>query len=102
MSPHLFDQLCKMIRQRGDTIQDILPALPGHTTRQAQAHLFSEVLLTFGVPLKKVRDCRYNDVVKMIDICCDKAHIPDVEQYLACIEPEPQERLATIDDLYDE
>ena len=39
MSPDHLKLINEFIREKGNDIQDILPKLPGHPIRQAQAHL---------------------------------------------------------------
>lgn len=82
------DRIHEYIQRRGDEIQSILPALPGHPVRQAQAHLYKEIKLRFGVPVKDVPDSRYEEVMKVLDICCEHAADPNIKQHLLWVVPE--------------
>ncbi len=77
------------IKRRGDEIQPILPALPGHPYRQAQAHLYKEIKLRFGVPVKEIGDDRFDEVMRLLEICCENAADPDIKKYLTWVVPEP-------------
>lgn len=88
----------KYIREQGDVIQSILPPLPGHPVRQAQAHLYKEIKLRFGVPVKDVPDHRFDEVMRLLKICVDNAHDPHISKYLTWVVPEPPP--ATLDEFF--
>ena len=87
------------IQRRGDEIQPILPALPNHPRRQAQAHLYKEIKLRFGVPVKELGDNRFDEVMKLLEICCEHAADPNIKQYLTWVVPEPAP--ATLDNFWE-
>ena len=90
----------KYIQQKGNEIQSILPPLPGHPVRQAQAHLYKEIKLRFGVPAAELGDGRFDEVMKLLQICVENAHDPHISQYLTWVVPEPPK--ATLDNFIDE
>lgn len=77
------------IQRRGDEIQSILPPLPDRPIRQAQAHLYKEIKIRFGVPVKELGDNRFDEVMKLLEICCENAADPDIKKYLTWVVPEP-------------
>lgn len=76
------------IKKKGDDIQSILPPLPGHPTRQAQAHLYKEIQLRFGVPVKEIGDGRFDEVMRLLQICVENAADPCIKKYLTWVVPE--------------
>lgn len=89
MNKENLDKIHRYIQRRGDEIQPILPSLPGHPVRQAQAHLYKEIKLRFGVPVKELSDDRYDEVMRLLEICCEYAADPDIKKYLTWVIPEP-------------
>ena len=89
MNKENLHKIHQYIQRRGDEIQPILPALPGHPVRQAQAHLYKEIKLRFGVPVKELGDERYDEVMRLLDLCCEHAADPDIKKYLTWVLPEP-------------
>lgn len=87
------------IKRRGDEIQPILPSLPGHPYRQAQAHLYKEIKLRFGVPVKELGDDRFEEVMRLLDICCEHAADPDIKKHLMWVIPEPPK--GTLDSFFE-
>ena len=85
----------QIIKERGSQIQDLLPALESHPFRQAQTHLYTEIKYRFGVGIAEVGDGRYDDVIKLIDICCEHAREVDLDKYFDWLVPEPPD--ATLD-----
>ena len=79
MNKENLDKIHRYIQRRGDEIQPILPALPGHPYRQAQAHLYKEIKLRFGVPVKEIGDDRFDEVMRLLEICCENAADPDIK-----------------------
>ena len=89
----------KFIQRRGDEIQAILPALPGHPYRQAQAHLYKEIKTKFGVPVKELGDQRFDEVMRLLEICCEHAAEADIDKYLTWVVPEPPK--ATLESFFE-
>lgn len=89
MSPDHLKLINEFIREKGNDIQDILPKLPGHPIRQAQAHLYKEIKLRFGVVVKEVDDNRFEEVMKLLRICVDNAAKPNIKELLTWVVPEP-------------
>lgn len=87
------------IKKKGDEIQSILPSLPGHPVRQAQAHLYKEIKTRFGVPCKDIPDGRFDEVMKLLHLCVEHAADPRVSRYLTWVVPELPR--ATLDDWFD-
>lgn len=87
------------IQKKGNEIQSILPPLPGHPVRQAQAHLYKEIKLRFGVPAKDIRDSRFDEVMRLLEICVEHAAEPGISKYLTWVEPEPGP--ATLEDFFE-
>ena len=85
-----------IIKKSGDVIQPLLPDLPNHPYRQAQTHLYTEIKYRFGKPLKEIRDSRFDDVIKLIQICCEHATEIELDKYFDWLEPEPPN--PTLDD----
>ena len=77
-----------LIKKRGDEIQTILPPLPGHPVRQAQAHLYKEIKLRFRLPVAELGDGRFDDVIKLIELCSKHADDPNIKKYLTWVVPE--------------
>lgn len=75
----------EFIQKKGDEIQHILPPLPNHPVRQAQAHLYREIKLRFGVPVAELGDGRFDEVMKLLNICVDYAHDPDIKRHLTWV-----------------
>lgn len=86
----------EFITKRGDEIQSILPRLPNHPVRQAQAHLYKEIKLRFGVPVAELGDGRFADVMKLLNICVEHASDPNIKRHLMWVVPEPPK--ATLED----
>ena len=89
MNKENLDKIHRYIQRRGNEIQSILPSLPGHPIRQAQAHLYKEIKLRFGVPVKEIGDDRFDEVMRLLEICCENAADPDIKKYLTWVVPEP-------------
>lgn len=85
------------VREKGNEIQSILPPLPGHPVRQAQAHLYKEIKLRFGVPVKELDDHRFDEVMKLLHICVEHAAEPGISKYLTWVVPEQQYEPATLE-----
>lgn len=93
-------RISEAIKKKGDEIQSILPSLPNHPTRQAQAHLYREIKLRFGVYVAELGDHRFDEVMRMIDLCCEHAADPDIKKYLTWIVAETPR--ATLEDFINE
>lgn len=79
------------VRQKGNEIQSILPILQPGVPRQAQAHLYKAVKDSFGVPCKDIPDGRFDEVMKVLELCVEHAEDPHVEsKYLGWVVPEPE------------
>lgn len=92
--------LHKMIVERGTEIHNKLPALPSHPHgRIGIAHIYSVIKSVMGVPMKDVRDCRYDDIVYIIKYCVDNVHVTEglVEPLKQRFAKEPVEVPATLD-----
>ena len=89
----------KFIQEKGNEIQFILPPLPSHPQRQAQAHLYKEIKLRFGVPVAELGDGRFDEVMKLLQICVDNASDPNIKQHLLWVVPELPK--ATLDDWFE-
>lgn len=92
-------QIHEYIQKKGDEIQSILPPLPSHPVRQAQAHLYREIKLRFGVPVAEIGDGRFEEVMKLLQICVENAHDPNIKQHLTWVVPEPPR--ATLEEWFD-
>lgn len=78
------------IKLKGDEIQSRLPPLPGHPHRRAQAHLYKAIKDSFGIPCKDLPDGRFDEVMKVVNLCVQYAEDPNVEEkYLQWVVPEP-------------
>ena len=88
------------IQKKGNEIQSILPPLPGHPVRQAQAHLYKEIKLRFGVPVAEIGDGRFDEVMKLLHICVEHASDPHIKQHLKWVVPELPR--ATLENIFDE
>lgn len=88
----------QFIKKKGDEIQSRLPILPGHPTRQAQAHLYKEIKLRFGVPVAELGDGRFEEVMRLLEICVEHAEDPDIKRHLTWVVPEPPK--ATLEDWF--
>lgn len=78
----------EFIQKRGNEIQSILPSLPGHPVRQAQAHLYKEIKTKFGVPVAEIGDGRFDEVMRLLQLCVDHAAERGVGKYLTWVVPE--------------
>jgi hypothetical protein len=96
MNKQLLKQINNLVKKRADEIQPRLPPLPGHPQRIAYAHLYKEIVLRFGRPVAELGDGRYDEVVKLIELCCDHADDPHISKYLTWVVPEPPK--PTLDD----
>ena len=99
MNKQNLEFLNRMIREKGNQIQNILPILHEGVPRQAQAHLYKAIKDSFGVPLKDLGDDRYDEVLEVIRLCVDHADDPHVEQHhLTWVRKEDPP--ATLDDFF--
>lgn len=89
----------EFIQKKGNEIQSILPSLPGHPVRQAQAHLYKEIKLRFGVPVAELGDGRFDEVMKLLQICVEHAADPNIKQHLLWVKPELPK--ATLEGLFE-
>lgn len=88
-------QHCKTIyefvQKKGNEIQSLLPILQPGVPRQAQAHLYKAIKDSFGVPCKEIPDGRFDEVMRVLELCVEHAEDPHVEsKYLQWVEPEPE------------
>jgi len=90
----------EFIQKKGDEIQSILPPLPGHPVRQAQAHLYKEIKLRFGVPVAELGDGRFDEVMRLLHICVEHAADPGIRKYLEWVVPEQPK--STLEEWFDE
>lgn len=68
--------LHKLIVQSGNEIHNKLPPHPAHPHgRIGIAHIYSVIKAVMGVPLKDVRDSRFDDVVYIVKYCVDNVHV---------------------------
>lgn len=89
----------EFIQKKGNEIQSILPPLPGHPVRQAQAHLYKEIKLRFGVPVAEIGDGRFDEVMKLLTLCVEHADDPEIKKYLTWVVPEPPK--ATLENFFE-
>lgn len=89
MNKHNLKIIREFITKKGDEIQSILPPLPGHPVRQAQAHLYKEIKLRFGVPVAELSDSRFDEVMRLLNLCVEHAADPNIKQHLLWVVPEP-------------
>ena len=99
MNKEHLQEINRLIKQKGDEIQPILPPLPSHPVRQAQAHLYREIKLRFGVPVAELGDHRFEEVLRLIQVCVDNAADPDIKQHLLWVVPEPPK--ANLEDFFE-
>ena len=72
MTKEKVKQLHKLIVEKGTYIHNKLPAHPNHPHgRIGIAHIYSVIKSVMGVPMKECRDCRYDDIVEIINYCVD-------------------------------
>lgn len=98
MSPHLLKVIHQKITKLAPTIQDQLPPLPGHPRREARTHLYTEIKYRFGMQAKDIPTNRFDDVMRVIDICVEHADDPNLCKYLDWVVPE---KITTLDDLFE-
>ena len=91
MNKRNLEFLNKLIREKGNQIQDTLPILQVGVPRQAQAHLYKAIKDSFGIPLKEISDSRYEEVLEVIKLCVEHASDPNVEAiHLSWVQREPE------------
>lgn len=90
-----------LVVEKGTYIHNLLPKHPAHPHgRIGIAHIYSVIKSVMGVPMKECRDCRYNDIVEIINHCVDNVDVlkgltsPLHEKY----EKEPVYKQVTLDD----
>lgn len=89
----------EFIQKKGNEIQSLLPPLPNHPKRQAQAHLYREIKLRFGVPVAELGDGRFDEVMRLLELCVEHAEDPNIKRHLLWVVPEPE--AATLEDWFD-
>ena len=89
----------EFITRKGNDIQALLPPLLSHPYRQAQTHLYTEIKHHFGVPVKEIGDGRFDEVMKLLQICVEHAAEPSVSKYLTWVVKEPER--ATLDNFFE-
>lgn len=81
-----------------------LPDHPAHPFgRIPIAHIYDVIKRVMGVPAKECRDCRWDDLILIIDFCRDNPDEPHCAT--ACrnlgIEPEPVYEKSTLDRFFE-
>ena len=90
MNKQLTEQLNKLIVQKGAQIQSVLPPHRAHPQgRIATAHIYSVIKSVMGVPMKDCRDCRYDDIVQVIQYVVDNADKHSIMDGLRHFKKEP-------------
>jgi hypothetical protein len=101
MSPDKLKIISTTIKKKGNEIQSILPILQPGVPRQAQAHLYKAIKDSFGVPVKEIPNDRFEEVMRVIHLCCEYAEDPHVEaNHLGWVVPEQVVPPATLDDFF--
>ena len=81
----------EFVQKKGNEIQSILPTLHLGVPRQAQAHLYKAIKDSFGLPCREIPDGRFDDVIRVLQLCVEHAEDPHVEQnHLGWVVPEPK------------
>lgn len=84
-------RIYEFVRKKGDEIQSLLPILQPGVPRQAQAHLYKAIKDSFGVPCNEIPDGRFDEVMKVLELCIEHAEDPHVEaNYLGWVVPQPK------------
>lgn len=76
MTEEHIKQLHALIVEKGTLIHNVLPSHTAHPNgRIGIAHIYSVIKSVMGVPMKECRDCRYNDIVEIVNYCVNNVHI---------------------------
>ncbi len=92
-------RLHALIVEQGTLIHNILPAHSAHPEgRIGIAHIYSVIKAVMGVPMKECRDCRYDDIVEIIQYVVDNAKEHSIMDGLKHYEKEPVYKPVTLDE----
>jgi len=69
-------KLHALIVEKGTQIHNELPSHHAHPGgRIGIAHIYSVIKSVMGVPAKQCRDCRYDDIVEIVNYVVDNVHV---------------------------
>lgn len=76
MTKEKVKRLHALIVEKGTYIHTRLPQHPSHPHgRIGIAHIYSVIKSVMGVPMKECRDCRYDDIVEIINHCVENVDV---------------------------
>ena len=92
MTPELRERLHKIVQEAATKCVGRLPDHPSHPHgRIPVAHIYDVIKGIMEKPARECRDCRYDDIVEIIDFCVDHAEdMSIIRQIKHLYDPEPK------------
>lgn len=103
MAPEKVKKLHQLVVEKGTMIHNKLPAHQAHPDgRIGIAHIYSVIKAVMGCSMKECRDCRYDDIVEIINYTADNVHVLEglTAPLKAKFEKEPKYEPATLEKFF--